>query len=146
MTYKLLIKALIVGMTAFLLTSCFPDNELIYDGPLQVEFQPTSGTQRMSDGTSHTASIQLIGPHQSEPLTVSFIVDTENSTAVEGVHFTIDGNSTVIPPNSSFGSIVVHAIEENIDATRPVLRITLIDSDDVRAARNYDTYALTLRP
>jgi len=146
MRYKILIQAFVFGLTAMMLSGCFPDNDMTYDGPLQVEFKPTSDSQRMSDGTSYTANIQLIGPQQSGALTVYFEVDTENSTAVEGEHFELTDLSSVIPADSSFGSIVINAIEENIDDSRPVLHLRLIDSDDVRAARNYDTLELTLRP
>ena len=146
MRYKPLIKTLVLALFAMALTGCFSDNDLVYDGPLQVEFRPTSDSQRMSNGTSYTANIQLIGPHQSRPITIDFVVDTENSTAVEGTHFTLGNQQATIPANSSFGEIVVNAIEENIDSSRPVVHITLLDSDGVIAAHNYKTLVLTLRP
>jgi len=146
MRYKILIQAFVFGLTAIMLSGCFPDNDMTYDGPLQVEFKPTSDTQSMSDGVSYSAHIQLIGPHQNEAITVYYEVDTENSTAVEGEHFELGDLTSVIPANSSFGSIEINAIKENIDDSQPVLYLRLIDSDQLRAARNYDTLELTLRP
>ena len=143
-----LIKLLLISAFALTLAGCFPDNSRIYDGPMQVEFNPTSDTQRMSDGNVYDAKVQLIGPHQDTDVTINFEIDTENSTAVEGVHFEVGGRSTVLPANSSFAQITVTAIEENIDDERPEVVITLLGNDtgDVIAAENYRTFTLTLRP
>lgn len=146
MKYRQLIKTLTIGLAVVLLSGCFPDNEVIYDGPLQVEFRPTDFTLRMSEATYYSANIQLIGPHQNRPLTVDFEIDTENSTAVLGEHFELDGTSATIPSNSSFASIEITAIEANIDDSRPVLVITLLDNDDVIAAHHYKTLELEFRP
>ena len=139
---------LFIGAFVLALTGCFPDNSRIYDGPLQVEFNPTSDTQRMSNGNTYSANVQLIGPHQDSDVTINFEIDTENSTAVEGVHFEVGGRSTILPANSSFAQITVTAIEENIDDERPVVVITLLGNDtgDVMAAENFKTFSLTLRP
>lgn len=143
-----IIKILLIGAFVFTLAGCFPDNSRIYDGPMQVEFNPTSDTQRMSNGNTYNAMVQLIGPHQDSDLSVNFEIDTENSTAVEGVHFEVGGRSAVLPANSSFAEITITAIEENIDDERPVVVITLLGNDtgDVIAAENYNTFSLTLRP
>ncbi len=143
-----LINLLLISAFALTLAGCFPDNSRIYDGPMQVEFNPTSDTQRMSNGIVYDATVQLIGPHQDTDVTINFEIDTENSTAVEGVHFEVGGRSTVLPANSSFAQITVTAIEENIDDERPEVVITLLGNDtgDVIAAENYRTFTLTLRP
>ena len=143
-----LIKLFLISAFALTLAGCFPDNSRIYDGPMQVEFNPTSDTQRMSNGIVYDATVQLIGPHQDTDVTINFEIDTENSTAVEGVHFEVGGRSTVLPANSSFAQITVTAIEENIDDERPEVVITLLGNDtgDVIAAENYRTFTLTLRP
>ncbi len=135
--------ALIIG-----LAGCFPDNSRIYDGPLQVEFNPTSDTQRMTDGNVYDATIQLVGPHQDSDIVLNFEIDTENSTAVLGEHFELSGLTTVLPANSSFATITITAIEDNIDDERPVLVITLLgnDSGEVIPAENYKSFQLTLRP
>ncbi len=143
-----LIKFSLIGAVLLGLTGCFPDNSRIFDGSLQVEFNPTSDTQRMSNGSTYNATIQLIGPHQSSDITLNFEIDTENSTAVMGEHFELSGLSTVLPANSSFATITINAIEENIDDERPVLVINLLGdaTGEVIAAENYKSFALTLRP
>jgi hypothetical protein len=141
-------KISVIGLIILGMAGCFPDNSRIYDGPLQVEFNPTSDTQRMSDGNTYNSTIQLIGPHQDSDITLNFEIDTENSTAVLGEHFELTGLTAVIPANRSFGTITVTAIEDNIDDNRPVLVITLLGNDtgDVIASENYKTFELTLRP
>jgi hypothetical protein len=143
-----ILKSLVFGFAIIALSGCFPDNRTIYSGPLQVEFRPVSAEQRMTNGNTYNANVQLIGPHQDSDIIVNFEIDTENSTAVEGVHFEVNGRSAVLPANSSFAQITVTAIEENIDNTRPVVVITLLgdDSGEVVAAKNYKTLTLTLRP
>lgn len=146
-----LIESLKIAMLIALtigLAGCFPDNSRIYDGPLQVEFNPTSDTQRMTDGNVYNATIQLVGPHQDSDITLNFEVDTENSTAVLGEHFELSGLTTVLPANSSFATITITAIEENIDEERPVVVINLLgdSSGDIVVAENYKSFELTLRP
>ncbi len=148
MKIKNVLTLIVLGCLMIGLAGCFPDNSRIYSGPNQVEFNPTSDTQRMSDGNVYNANVQLIGPHQDSDITLTFEIDTENSTAVEGEHFEVNGRSTVLPANSSFAEITVTAIEENIDDDRPVVVITLLgdDTGNIRAAENYKTLTLTLRP
>lgn len=131
-----------------MLSGCFPDNKVIYSGPLQVEFNPVSDTQRMSNGTSYEAKIQLIGPHQDTDIVVTFEIDTENSTAVLGEQFELGAFTTVIPANSSFGFIRIDAIPENVTSDRPVLVLRLLGdtTGEVMVARNYSEFELTLRP
>lgn len=142
------LKLTLIALLTAGIAGCFPDNSRIYDGPLQVEFNPTSDTQRMSNGSTYNATIQLIGPHQDSDITLNFEIDTENSTAVLGEHFELSGFTTVLPANSSFATITVNAIEQNIDDQRPVVVITLLgdDSGEIIAAENYKTLELTLRP
>jgi hypothetical protein len=137
----------VVFCLALALSACFPDNVAVYDGPLQVEFRPTSATLNLANDDSYSANVQLIGPHQNRPLTIDFIVD-DASTAVEGVHYVVEGRSTTIPANSSFADIEIRAIPEAFtDGSRRVI-ITLMGSqaDDVRPAGNYRTLTLTISP
>jgi hypothetical protein len=143
-----LIKITMIGVMLFGLAGCFPDNSRIFDGPLQVEFNPTSDELRMSNATTYDATVQLVGPHQDSDITLNFEVDTENSTAVQGEHFELQGLTTVLPANSSFATITINAIEANIDDERPVVVITLLgdESGEIISAENYKTLELTLRP
>lgn len=147
MKFTNLFKLAVIGWITIGLSGCFPDNSSVYDGSLQVEFRPTSDSQSMADGNIYDANIQLIGPHQDAPLLIEYEVDTENSTAILGEHFELDGFSTEIPANSSFGTIQITALEENIDQEY-VVTLTLLgdESGNVIAAHNYRTLQLTLTP
>lgn len=150
MKFTLSSKTFLLSLTflSLALASCFPDNSSVYDGPLQVEFRPTSDSQSMADGDTYEANIQLIGPHQDADITVDFEVDAENSTAVAGQHFELSGNSFTIPANSSFGTITITGIPQNIGASKPVVAITLLGGTEgkVTAAENYKSLELTLEP
>lgn len=148
MNITTIIKILLIGVVIIGITGCFPDNSRVFDGPLQVEFNPTSDELRLSNGNNYDATIQLIGPHQDSDITLNFEVDTENSTAVLGEHFELSGFTTVLPANSSFATITITAIEANIDDERPEVVITLLGDQggEVIAAENYKSFELTLRP
>lgn len=139
---------ILIGLAILVLSGCLPDNDRVYDGPVQVEFRPTSATLSMEEATTYDVPIQLIGPHQSSEINVNFEIDTENSTAIAGEHFDVGGLTATIPANSSFGSISIQANEENVDDSEPVIVINLTstESPDVRIAQNYKTFELTLTP
>lgn len=134
-------------LIATLLTGCFPENKTIYSGPLQVEFNPVSATLRTAQATSYEMKIQLIGPHQDVPINVRFEIDTANSTSQLGTHFDFESMNVTIPANSSFGFIRVNAIPQNVTGIT-TLRVVLTgdDTGKVKAAENYKTFTLTIRP
>ena len=148
MKKSLTLVLMAAALSLLMLSGCFPDNKVIYSGPLQVEFNPVSDTQRMSNGTTYDAKIQLIGPHQDTDIIVAFEIDTESSTAVLGEQFELSSFTTVIPANSSFGFIRIEAIPENVTSARPVVVLRLLGdtTGEVIAAQNYRDFALTLRP
>ncbi|MCS6822366.1 MAG: hypothetical protein NZ551_10925 [Microscillaceae bacterium] len=120
--------------------------------------------------------VQLIGPHQEQPITVNYTVETE-STAQAGIHYNfvesirhinrrakttlgavlvgsvIAGGSTVIPANSSHGYIYLQipntgpALPAN--GVNLILRITggtLGDGRNIKAAANYSVFTYNIRP
>lgn len=129
------------------LIGCFPENKTIYDGPLQVEFNPVTATLRTAQATQYEMKIQLIGPHQDVPINVRFEIDTANSTSQLGTHFDFESMNVTIPANSSFGYIKVNAIPQNVTGIT-TLRVVLLgdDTGKVKAAENYKTFTLTIRP
>ncbi len=147
MMYRLLIHLMVFGLTIVLFSSCLPDTKTVYDGDLQIEFRPVEDSHPASTGEPYEANIQLIGPHQEDPITVEFEVDTENSSGILEEHFELDSATTTIPANSSFGKIEIFPIQENID-DEVVIYITLIgdESGEVRPAVNYATLELTITP
>ncbi|MDN5200078.1 hypothetical protein QQ008_01865 [Fulvivirgaceae bacterium BMA10] len=110
----------LVGLTIF---SC-EEEDLTYQGPLQVEL--AKGERRSNQLVNYlkisgntvrdSALIQLIGPHQSNAISVEWRINPDNSTAVEGLHYNILSSGPVsIPAGSSFAQIDFEILTDNID-------------------------------
>lgn len=142
------LKILLLGLIIVGIAGCFPDNRTIYDGPLQVEFRPTSASINLANQTTYSANVQLIGPHQDSAITLNFEIDEDATTAVQGVHFEIDGNATQIPANSSFAAINITANPDALDESslRVVINLLGDSTGEVRVAQNFKTMTLTLNP
>lgn len=84
----------LAGMAALIMSSCLPDDVVLYDGPLMVEFALQSGnpganyswnsTGRFWAGEIRGAAradtavqVQLIGPHQTQALEIGYYVASE---------------------------------------------------------------------
>ncbi|AXJ00219.1 hypothetical protein CYPRO_0942 [Cyclonatronum proteinivorum] len=98
------------AVAGLMLTSCFDDNVITYDGPLQMEIKPGSvSAPNIQQGQPIVVSVQLIGPLQTETHTGSFnfvpdesfaVVSQNSATEDEGdflydieygTHFLLDG-------------------------------------------------------
>lgn len=142
---KILIPILAGILIMGLINSCEPDN-LEYDGPSVVEFFPVSKSVDNGSGeTGELIKVQLVGPQESAPITINFVVDAA-STAVAGTNYTLvtDG-SFVIPANSSFGYINVDVLNDAAIAADVKLILTLTGNADISPSENYKTFTLTIR-
>ena len=139
--YALALGALFILLPA--LGGCFQDEDNTYQGPLQVEFKPLARTVNNGSGLQ-VINVQLIGPHQAQPLNVRAVRAPE-STAVEGVHYDlIDGGQFQIPAQSSFGEVRVNVRSAS---TGGVLILELQDgaNGEFIAAQNLKRFTLTIR-
>ena len=152
---KITIKALaILFVSVFTFTGCFEDDvdeNLFNDNP-QVEFNQTSFNvnyvRAVSVGDGNiTEQVNLIGPHMTQDQTITFSVDSDNSTAVEGTHYNLNGGSFVIPAGSSFGDCTVEILNGAIPAgeTR-TLTLVLHGNSEIRAAENYKNLTIRISP
>lgn len=141
------LSGLALLLASFTLTGCFPDNKLVYDGPLQVEFPyPGEDDLLLLVQDTYEIKFQLIGKQQEHDLTIEFEVD-DASTAVEGQHFELDSHTAVIPANESFGYINVTALPANISSAKTLIITLLGDTEGkVKAAQNYKSFELGLKP
>ncbi len=100
-----------LAVSAALVTSCFDDNTITYDGPLQMEVKPgilsINNIQNNNDDREIVVSVQLIGPLQTESHSGTLNFVPEESIATDrdaeddedpflynlepGVHFELDG-------------------------------------------------------
>lgn len=134
------------------LNDLFDQDSQTFRGDLQLEFRPLNETVVDTAGAAiepedEPLRIQLIGEQRSSDLSVSFEVDTQNSTAVAGTHFNLVTTSPITLPanSSSTGEIEIEIIEDSVpDGEVVTLLLVLQDSDGVKAAENLKTYTLTI--
>lgn len=113
------------------------DTEKTYDGPPQVAFFPLE--REVSAGAGSTwIQVQLIGPHRTSDLSVTFSV-SGTSSAVAGTHFNIASSPVVISAGTSTVNINVDLIAGSVpegEEVSLVLDLTGANADDVIVAEN----------
>ena len=122
---KKMMKILGATLMITLLTSCFDDpgtDELLDPSVMEVELAAGSAASstftylRENIGASLDAGWDVYLTSTSSPgLDVTFEIDP-SSTAIEGVHYTLGGNSVNIPAGEFVGSLPVSILPDNIEA------------------------------
>lgn len=126
-----------------LLVSCAEDVSVSYSGPSVVEF-PLAASNVAEGAGEISVSTQLVGPQESSPLSINFQVD-DNSTAVEGTHYSlVSDGSFEIPASSSFGEIVVDVADGTLNAGEEVTLILTLTGGDYEPSENYKTHTMTI--
>lgn len=137
-------------LSAGFLTGCFEDKDTSYQGPTLVAFSPRLGTANTytqpvtvpATGNSNiVVKVHLVGPHQSSDTTVNFEV---SGTATSGSQYTISGNSTTIPANSSFGDINITALGAGLTPGQSRTIVLTLTGGTFAVSENYKTYTITL--
>lgn len=138
---------LIVALVPLVLGACdaLERDDRSFDDDPKLEFKPLTETVDEGAGTV-TTDIQLIGPHRSSDLAVSFVV-ADSSTAQQGTHYNLGSTSGTIPANSSSTTVNIDVLDNDVDDgdTNYELFLVLQDSEGVEAAENLKTYTLTIR-
>jgi hypothetical protein len=106
--------------------------EIVFQGPYHVRFSEPSASARESFAEPIRIAVHLVGPHRNEPITVRYTV---SGTARRGIDYQIEGEegTVVIPPNQSFGYIILRLINnannilESQDLTFNITSVTPTD-------------------
>jgi hypothetical protein len=146
---KNIFKYLSIISISFVFTSCFRDTKAVFDTLYYVEFQDavilspaltkTYPIQAVANGAGVlTRRINLVGRQKSAEETITFTVDPE-STAKEGVHFSLDGGTAKIPANSSFGDVKVNILKAPAAAGTNVVLVLKLEGNggDIKPNENY---------
>lgn len=130
-------KKIFLGMVASLvmlagLTSC-EEQRTVYDGPLYIMFADTLSVLGVENSEEvfdiHIAATQACDKDRTLAVEV---VDKESS-AIEGVHYTLESNTVVIKAGELATSVRVRAIYDNLTIDEdPTLVLRLITDDDVQ--------------
>ncbi|TVR14251.1 MAG: DUF4843 domain-containing protein [Balneolaceae bacterium] len=107
-----------VLMTMLVLAGCdaldFSDQDKTYQGDQKVKFVESSSSFTAFEPVDEKqiAVSHLIEESSNTSYTVS--VDTEQSTAQEGVHFNMPSNSVTIPANEFIGHLVIELLQDEL--------------------------------
>ncbi|MVM34901.1 DUF4843 domain-containing protein [Spirosoma sp. HMF4905] len=118
---KRLLRFALIGIVLLAQTSCFKENDFLYNKKTVVEFQATVVTSFAVGKTypllpikngagAQTTQVNLVGAQRNTDEVIKFSVDKDNTTAVEGVHYSLNGGTFTIPAKSSFGSCSVNIL------------------------------------
>jgi hypothetical protein len=161
---RILSVALLVGVV-FTTTACFEENFITYDGPLMVEMAPYTAVNARDAALNgwlslftfaHNAQsvdlpvrfrVNLIGPHQPNPVNVNYQITT---TGTAGTHFVMSApmqGTLTIQPGTSFADIPL-TINRTIAAVPPGTNyhITMaITGADVEILQTYSVQRYQVR-
>ncbi len=157
---KILSFGLLFGIS-MLVTACFKDMTIVYDGPTQVEFEtavrsnPAVGltyplvasNNSLTLSPSLTTQLNLVGPQRASETRVRVVVEPALTTTGANTYTLVNNGEVVIPANSSVGSLsVVVARASSATALVRNLVITLDStSADYKASPNYKRIGFTIR-
>lgn len=156
---KKTIYFLILNYMIFL-TACEKDpmgkTRTVYTGDPVIEFASPNGSFAVSGGvltksittttTPKTDSIriQLVAPQRSTPTNITITQDPA-TTAILGTDYlmtNVTGNILAIPPNSSWFTIYFQINKVN---TPKIVKISLVNGDNVKLSENYKSMQINLK-
>ena len=130
-------KKIFLGMVASLvmlagLTSC-EEQRTVYEGPLYIMFADTLSVLGV-ENSEEVFDIHIAATQASDKdRTLAVEVVDKESSAIEGVHYTLESNTVVIKAGELATSVRVRAIYDNLTIDEdPTLVLRLITDDDVQ--------------
>ncbi len=111
----------------------FATNTSVSPSPLITR---TTGTIRLR--------VNLIGAQTATDRSFSFKFNANESTAVEGTHFSIANKSGVIKANDSFGYVDVAILNPGQSTGSRTLVLELVETGDLKPAVNYAKVGLSI--
>ncbi|MDI9864775.1 DUF4843 domain-containing protein [Flectobacillus longus] len=139
-------------MTTLFMSSCFKDSQSVFDSTYLVEFQDAVVTSpatslgktypiiSVANGAGlQTRRINLVGRQRPNQESIKFSVDTKESTAVEGVHYSLEGGVVTLAANSSFGDCKFNILRAPSATGTNVLLVLVLEGNgsDIKPNENY---------
>lgn len=151
----------LLGLLALMVSACFKDLAITYDGPVQVEFETAVRTNpapgrtyplvsvaaNLTATTTIATQLNLVGPQRSSDLTVRIAPEAALTTALPTSYTLSNGGNVTIPANSSFGSLTL-TVSRATSTTAPVANLVLLmdsTSNEFKASPNYRRIGYTFR-
>jgi hypothetical protein len=149
MKNKIYIRILTLICVSVLLTGClndlFEQDSQTFDGEPQLEFRPQTDTFDEDEGTIDVL-VQLIGPQRDSDISVDFSVNSGETDAVAGTHYSLATSSPVtLAANSSAATVSINLNGTALDDGEiRTLVLTLDEGNEVTPAENLKNYTLTI--
>jgi len=155
---KKLLLCLLLPVAALTLSGCFKDYEEVFMfRDFTVEFDaatwqsdapgktyPILGPLDKGSGV-HRYKVNLIGGLKPNAQKVQYRVNTQESTAQEGLHFKLEDNGTFeIPANSSTGEVSINVLDFPPGAGNVVLVLELVPSEEIKVSENYKLLGVSI--
>ncbi|AFK03780.1 hypothetical protein Emtol_2644 [Emticicia oligotrophica DSM 17448] len=147
---KKILGIALVMMSTIIMSSCFKDNQPVFDSMYLVEFQDAVVTApalnktfpiiAVANGAGvQTRRINLVGRQRENEESIKFSVDPNETTAKEGVHYTLEGGSVKIPAKSSFGDCKINILKAPAAAGTSVVLVLVLEGNgsDIKPNENY---------
>lgn len=142
-------------MTSMTMTACFDDQgaDTIYSGNF-VEFEDgklpngiTASFVRMSESQEDVVDVRLnrVSTQSTAPITVNIEVDPA-STAIAGVHYTLETQTATIAAGEFLSSLPVTVLTGNIDPSEePDLILNITSAEGAQVSTNYGDVKVAIR-
>ncbi|WP_282037008.1 hypothetical protein [Saccharicrinis aurantiacus] len=131
-------------VTSFVLTACYKNEVTLYDGPSQIHFM---GSEDMIIVNQDEAIIEIevgVTKVQDTEQVFNIVVDTENSSAEENVHFKFISKTIVVPAGEALANIQIQGIYENAVEEGATLTLHLGAEKDENVATFDNEFQLNL--
>ena len=80
--------------------------------------------------------VNFVSPQKESEETITYRVVTDETTAIEGTHFSISGQA-VIPANSSFADVQVQILDPGAGSGSVILVMELVGNNNVKPRERY---------
>lgn len=137
-------------VTSVMMSSCFKDNQPVFDSLYLVEFQDATRTApalnktfpilTVANGAGiQTRQVNLVGRQRETEESIKFSVDPVETTAKEGVHYSLEGGVVKIPAKSSFGDCKINILNAPAAPGTSVVLVLVLEGNgnDVKPNENY---------
>lgn len=138
--YKIL-TALCICLIA---SSCYKNEIKVYSGPSQVHFVNSYDNVIIVEDRMIVPIEVGITKTVDYDQTFKVVIDTENSTAIEGVHFELASTEVVVSGGSAIAEIELIALNENAVEEGATLRLTLDAENKENVAIFDDKFEINL--
>ena len=140
----------LVMITTAMMTSCFKENQPVFDSLYLVEFQDaiinapalnkTFPILTVANGFGlQTRRVNLVGRQRTTEESIKFSIDAAETTAKEGVHYSLEGGVVKIPANTSFGDCKINILKAPAAAGTSVILVLVLEGNgsEVKPNENY---------